>query len=381
MALTRLDQRSSLGSGQHLWLMCPVRNELPLLPDFMRHYRSIGIEVFCFIDNDSDDGSREYLLSQPDCIVFYTDESYREANFAADWINRLIKELDFSGWLILADADEHLCYPGIENRRIQALLADYEGLGFDAVYAVMVDMYPATDFMSLRINPGDRLLRLMPYFDTDYIFRRLPLPPWMKYDNLQVIGGPRCRLLSTLAAERRRGWLFNTFVNQVDRFVDYIPQNLMPTFAACWPCQIPAQIKTPINLVRPGFRFYNSHASTNLRFAHNLTSLLHFKFCSELQVRMSMTFTEGNHYRRGLSYMQLQQAVRRWGKGDLMYEGSRRYVTSSDLDEAGLIGQSAASVWTSGFRREFRTSAPRDDAALVTKSTGMPHLSSPATPA
>jgi hypothetical protein len=86
-----------------------------LLPDFLRHYRSLGIDTFCFIDNGSVDGTRDYLLAQPDCLVYYTDELYKASGFAADWVNRVIAELRISGWFVLVDADEHLCYAHMER--------------------------------------------------------------------------------------------------------------------------------------------------------------------------------------------------------------------------------------------------------------------------
>jgi glycosyl transferase family 2 len=82
----------------------------------MRHYRSIGVRSFCFIDNGSNDGTKDFILSQGDCITYYTDESYRESNFAASWVNRVIAELGITGWVVLADADEHLCYSHMESR-------------------------------------------------------------------------------------------------------------------------------------------------------------------------------------------------------------------------------------------------------------------------
>jgi len=197
--------------------------------------------------------------------------------------------------------------------------------------------------------------QVMPYFDSDYVLRKWPRRPWENIASLQVLGGPRCRLLTTLDTERWRGWAFYTFVNQVDRFVGHVPQKMMPWIARIWPREVPAQVKMPINFVRPGFRFYNSHASTNQRFGSELVSLLHYKFCNELQARFKMTSVEGNHFRRGLSYLQLQQALHDWGKPSLMYEGSRRFTGSSDLDAVGLTGARAAAVWESGYTEEFRT--------------------------
>lgn len=328
---------------------------MALLADFLRHHRSLGIDRFCFIDNGSVDGTRDYILAQPDCIVYYTDESYKASGFAVDWVNRVIAELQIDGWFVLADADEHLCYAHMEHRDIRTLLAGCQRQGNDALYGVMVDMYSAGSFIDIQVRSGDRLSRLMPYFDSDYIFRRWPQRPGKGHRNLQILGGPRCRLLSSLETERRRGWLFSLAVNQVDRFIEYVPQNALPRLAQVWPREIPSQVKTPVNFAKPGFRLYNSHASTNLNFANELTSLLHYKFCGELKARFTMAATEGNHYRRGLSYLQLQQSLYKLPGQSLIYAGSQRFRSSGDLLDMGLVGPRAAVVWTSGFTQEFRT--------------------------
>jgi hypothetical protein len=174
-----------------------------------------------------------------------------------------------------------------------------------------------------------------------------------------VLGGPRCRLLSDLDRERRRGAIQYTVDKQVDRFVDIVPLPLMPALARVWPREMPEQQKKPVNFVRPGFAYANSHASSNSREAGELVALLHFKFCHELQQRLACAAAEGNHHRRGLAHHQLDFALQRWGRRSLTYPGSRRYGSSRDLEAVGLIGPRPATLWKEGAR-EFVT---REEAA------------------
>ena len=51
-------------------LFSKIRNEKLRLPAFLRHYRSLGVDRFFIVDNDSTDGSTEYLLAQPDVHLF-----------------------------------------------------------------------------------------------------------------------------------------------------------------------------------------------------------------------------------------------------------------------------------------------------------------------
>ena len=49
-----------------------LRNERIRLPYFLQYYRDRGVAHFIFVDNDSDDGTRDYLAGQPDCSVWTT---------------------------------------------------------------------------------------------------------------------------------------------------------------------------------------------------------------------------------------------------------------------------------------------------------------------
>jgi hypothetical protein len=197
----------------------------------------------------------------------------------------------------------------------------------------------------------------MGWFDADYVFREWPSRPWDKREFflLQVLGGPRCRLLSSLEIEMRHGGAFYTLCNQVDRIVDRVPLSFIPLLAKITPHDMPAQQKRPINLVRPGFKYLHSHGGTNSAAAADMTALLHFKFCGELKSRFEMK-AEGNHYRRGLTYLQLENAVSSWPKRSLCYEGSRQYRSSADLAAVGLIGPAAGRVWNDPAIKAVRTS-------------------------
>lgn len=338
-------------------LICPVRNEMALLPDFLAHHRALGVTQFIFIDNNSNDGTTPYLIAQSDCLVFWTDESYRASHYARDWINALITLIPIRGWLLYLDVDEHLVFAGMEQTPLIGLCNRLEAEGADTAFAAMIDMYPDGDFLNFRLDPARPLVVQMPWFDTDYVLRRWPQRPWDRSHGgfqLQVLGGPRCRLLSSLTRERRRGGLFYTVSNQVDRFIDAVPHRLLPALARLWPKEMAAQQKTPLNFVRPGFRYGNSHSTNNRRPSSELLALLHFKFCQELQQRFNMVAIEANHYRRGLHYLQMQQAIRRWPGKTLRYEGSCRYSSSANLLEARLLGPGPSVVW-SGKAADFVT--------------------------
>lgn len=328
-------------------VICPIKNESALLPHFLDHYRRLGIQRFIFIDNASTDGGTEYLCAQPDCRVYFTEQPYEESKFATAWINEIIERDSIEGWLLYADVDEHLVYPDCESAAIAEYCGELQRRGFDSAYALMLDMYPEGDFLDCRPSTDLPLSKAMPWFDTDYVVRTWPVPPWRRTRTghpPQILGGPRCRIQSSLETELNRGWPSYFLLGKIDRFIGFVPKRALSALARIWPTDVPALYKTPLNFVRPGFTYRNSHTATNRDFSDELLVMLHFKFCAELQARWRMVHAEANHYRRGLHYLQLEQALIGRPRS-LFYEGSAKFNDSGDLARVGLLGREASHVW------------------------------------
>src|SRR5690606_9889559 len=47
-----------------------AHNEKHIFPEFLTHYRSLGVDRFFIVDDHSTDGSRAFLEAQPDVIIF-----------------------------------------------------------------------------------------------------------------------------------------------------------------------------------------------------------------------------------------------------------------------------------------------------------------------
>lgn len=80
-----VDRTRKIGASDIL-LLSTVRNERIRLSYFLRYYRDLGVDHFLFVDNDSDDGTREYLAEQEDCSVWTTKASYKASHFGVDWL-------------------------------------------------------------------------------------------------------------------------------------------------------------------------------------------------------------------------------------------------------------------------------------------------------
>lgn len=120
-----------------------ARNERVLLPHFLAHYRRLGATSFVFVDNLSDDGTREYLLDQPDVVLYSADTEYKESHYGVSWQQAVLGAHAVGKWVVLADLDEFLVYPACESRPLADWLSSLEAAGHDACQVRMIDMYPA----------------------------------------------------------------------------------------------------------------------------------------------------------------------------------------------------------------------------------------------
>ena len=153
--------RPELEGGPVAISLC--HNEMLRLPDFLRHHRQIGVRHFFVVDNDSTDGSGEYLDAQPDVTRLYTRKPYQEfkATFRA-WPCDHYAE---GRWILEPDVDEHLIYPGWPEVPLAHLLSHWDATGSEAVFAPMVDMYADRPLAEVRHGAEARMSETYPLFD------------------------------------------------------------------------------------------------------------------------------------------------------------------------------------------------------------------------
>ncbi len=99
-------------------LVCLVKNELRRMKRFFEHYRKIGIERFAIIDNDSDDGTREFCLAQKDADVFFIKQPFTSPQHVS-WVNKILCHYGYNRWYLSVDSDELLDYIDSENKGIR----------------------------------------------------------------------------------------------------------------------------------------------------------------------------------------------------------------------------------------------------------------------
>ena len=337
-------------------LYCPIRNELSLLPLFLEYHRNLGIGCFVFVDNDSIDGSLDFLLTQDDCIVYQTKDSFKRANYAINWINELMQLHSRDQWAIYLDCDEFLVYENCESVPLADFLRSYNYADHNSFYAIMIDMYSDKEFGVFDIKDRCSLINTL-YIDTDYIFRKYPRRPFKKCSqksNIEVLGGPRCRIYSSPTIQNKRDWFYYLVAGQVDRFIKYIPIYLMPLLSRIWPRTPLAQYKTPVNFISNEFNYDSNHGSNNTLKADYMLGILHLKFSDELAQKIDPIFSYNNNYRRGLERFRLNYNLKNLDSKSLLCSCSKIYRGSKTLAKHEIIGNEPSVVFTSNTAY-FRT--------------------------
>lgn len=164
-SLRRRDDNRIATDGDEIRVFTAIRNEKWRLPWFLDYYRSLGVNRFFFVDNDSNDGSGEYLLEQPDVHVFWTEESYAVAYSGMRWINQLAREYGRSGWVSYVDVDEALVFPGVETAGLRRLTEYMDAKDHEALPAFMLDMF-AEDAPSHDGEEAIDFVESYPLFDS-----------------------------------------------------------------------------------------------------------------------------------------------------------------------------------------------------------------------
>lgn len=171
-------------------LVCTLRNERIRLPYFMKYYRDLGVKHFLFVDNDSDDGSREYLMDADDVSVWHTTASYRNSLFGVHWMNWIARKYCHNHWTLTVDVDELFVFPFCDTRPIPALTDWLDSSGIKSFSAMLIDMYPKGPIDAEPYQAGQDPMEIAQWFDSGNYM----LSANHEFHNLWIQGGPRARL-------------------------------------------------------------------------------------------------------------------------------------------------------------------------------------------
>lgn len=182
---------TGLASGD-VPLMAAVRNERTRLPPFLAHYRALGVTRFLVVDDESSDGTTDYLADQPDVDLFRSDIRFQAARYGTMWFYTLAQRYGVGRWYVIVDVDEYLVYPGMADHPLPDLIASLTRHRQSRLLAPMIDLLPDADLRQTPFDPGRWPWDVAPYLD--------PVGYEMRYKSIGplITGGPLSKLFGTL---------------------------------------------------------------------------------------------------------------------------------------------------------------------------------------
>ena len=272
-------------------LLALLQNELYFLPEFLSHYRRLGVERFVFLNDCSSDGSKEYLLDQSDTVIVESKSSYGDFVSIPSPFSSLIKKVRMmvlwrsmlhdlfadEQWALQVDLDEFIWLP--DGMIFQDIFAHLERENVNAVWGVMLDVYPKN---ILALRELERITRLdisaSWYFDGEQHLRlrRHGSPKF-------VHPGARARLYQTYKLTRLYNELGVRKMTLPDRVLRYLGIIRRPLhYNALWK---PTLLKWS---ARNNSYFRSSHRSNLTSSSSILLPIQHFRFSGSLYKKLKL---------------------------------------------------------------------------------------------
>ncbi len=339
LTLTKLDSRPVAEDKNEIRVILVAYNEITRLPFLLDYYRKLGVDRFFIVDDKSNDGTRDYLLAQPDCHVFDPSNSYRESQTGRHWRSLLLNTYGADHWTLILDADELLVYPHCEGVGLKQLCRYLDSVRARALFAFMIDFY-AREPNKAVCEPGKPFYEICPYFDRDYKFRTIgPYnPEYNHLPRIRVTGGPRVRLFYPFQKYN------DLFSRALQRLIIKMSDK-MTFWRGDKPHYAPALIKVPLVKWQPGYDLLTSHTVAGPKqdeMAQMRGALLHFKFFSDFHEKSKKHVANGKYLHGSQEYQRYVMHMAKNPERSFMYEGSLRYENSDSLRKAGLIESTPA---------------------------------------
>jgi hypothetical protein len=308
--LRRLDNKRITTAPNEIILFSCVRNEILRLPYFLAYHRALGISRFIFVDNESEDGTQDFLLGENDVHLFVTSESYAQNNYGVAWLTNLLNEHGTSHWTLTLDADELLIYPYCEQIGLREFTTFLDVSKYDALATFMLDMYSCKPIAITNYASGEPFRNVCNYFDSvNYVRDATGIP---------IRGGVRHRLFWE-GRERAK-----------------------PS---------PFLKKIPLVRWRSGLHYkLSTHIISDVRLSPVTGALQHFKFFSDFYELSKRESERKEHWDGGAQYAAYWDTLKQNPDLSGFYENSVRYESSKQLVQLGLVQVSDSYV---DFARKF----------------------------
>ncbi|MAC81054.1 MAG: glycosyl transferase family 2 [Rhodobacteraceae bacterium] len=306
--LTAVVDRTARIRPSDILVFSTLRNENVRLPYFLDYYRSMGAAHFLIVDNDSTDGSRDYLADQPDVSLWHTGASYKKSRFGVDWLNWLQSRHGHGHWCLVVDPDEFLVYPFCDTRPLRALTDWLDASNIRSFSAMLLDMYPKGRLDEQPYRAGQDPMQIASWFDSgNYTLKRN-----FEYGNLWIQGGPRRRVFFADTPDRAPA-LNKIPLVKWDRKYVYVSSTHM-------------LLPRGLNLV---YDEWGGEKASGI--------LLHAKFLDTFNTKASEELERKQHYAASVEYK--AYAERMTDDPELWCTWSEKYINWRQLEILGLMSK------------------------------------------
>lgn len=319
-----------------------VKNEMYFLPAFLAHYRRLGVEMFVFLDNGSDDGSLQYICKQPDTVVVQSSWAYGDKfdvpaslsnkikypRIVYLWRAMLQDMFAQDRWALQVDLDEFVHLPG--GMTFPDLVVRLERRSERSVWGVMLDVYPK-DIAALADHEKTSRLDMAAlwYFDGEQHIRLRP-----DRSPKVIHPGARARLYCNYGVERLYPALGVRKRNVVERLFRKMLFGHRPLrYNVIWK---PTLMKWGVN------SYFRSSHHTNLPASpHYLLPIQHFRFAGSVYKKVRVGLREKSYFGGSIDHRLLRELLQTMEEqnGSFLYRKSRPFETFEDLvDTRNAIG-------------------------------------------
>ncbi|MGD1880913.1 MAG: glycosyltransferase family 2 protein [Paracoccaceae bacterium] len=306
--LRPVHDRTNRIAARDILLIGTIRNEAIRLPYFFDYYRDRGVNHFLIVDNDSTDGTAEFLAQQPDTSVWHSSVSYQRATYGVDWTNALLRKYAGGHWILAVDPDEFFIYPFCDTRSIRALTDWLDNSAIRSFGAMLLDVYPKGRIDAVPYRSGQDPLEIACWFDSgNYTIKRNPT-----YGNLWIQGGPRARAFFSEAPEKAPA-LNKIPLVKWDRRFAYVQS-------------------THMLLPRGLNQVYDEWGGEKASGV-----LMHTKFLSTFTEKADEELIRREHYGQSIEYKAYAGTLK--SNPDLWCKWSERYINWRQLEIFGLMSK------------------------------------------
>ena len=268
----------------------------------------MGVNHFLLVDNDSTDGSMEYLAEHPDVSVWHTRHGYKRARFGVDWLNWLQMQHAHGHWALVVDPDEFLIYPFCDTRSLRALTDWLDASSIKSFAAMLLDMYPKGPISAQPYRQGQDPIEIANWFDAgNYSIKRNK-----RFGNLWIQGGPRSRVFFADKPEKAPALNKIPLVKWDKRYA-YVSSTHM-------------LLPRGLNLV---YDEWGGEKASGV--------LLHAKFLNTFSEKAQEELIRKQHYAASVEYKAYAESLQ--DDPDLWCKWSEKYINWRQLEILGLMSK------------------------------------------